>query len=46
MTTDVRTADYGTDLPLANLAPGEYLFSVGASEGKNQTRRDVRFTVQ
>jgi len=41
-----RSAAFGLDMPLAGLAPGEYLLSLSVAEGKRTARRDVRFTVK
>jgi hypothetical protein len=40
-----RTADYRLDLPLARLAPGEYLLSIEFLRGNTRDTRDVTFTV-
>ena len=40
-----RSADVGLDMPLLRLAPGEYLLSIEATEGKHSARRDVRFAI-
>jgi hypothetical protein len=39
-------ADYVVDLPLAGLAPGEYLLTIEARTTLASERRDVRFTVR
>jgi hypothetical protein len=41
-----RAADYQVPLPLAQLAPGEYLLTLTAVMGERSERRDVRFTVR
>jgi hypothetical protein len=41
-----RSADYQIDLPLARLAPGEYLLTINATLGKHEAKRDVRFAVK
>jgi hypothetical protein len=41
-----RAADEKFALPLARLAPGEYLLTMEATLGKSTARRDVRFRVQ
>jgi VWFA-related protein len=41
-----RAADYQFPLPLAQLAPGEYLLALTARMGERSERRDVRFTVR
>jgi VWFA-related protein len=41
-----RTADYRFDFPLTSLDPGEYLLAIQASSGKNEQRRNVRFSVR
>jgi hypothetical protein len=41
-----RTADYRFDFSLAALEPGDYLLNIQASSGKNEQRRNVRFTVR
>jgi hypothetical protein len=43
--TGASAAPYRVDLPLATLAPGEYLLTVTATRDKTVTRRDLRFTV-
>jgi hypothetical protein len=40
-----RSADFGMDMPLSGLSPGEYLLSILAAEGKHSARRDVRFAI-
>jgi VWFA-related protein len=42
----IRSAAYQLDLPLARLAPGEYLLTVEAKRGARTVRRDVRFIVR
>jgi len=42
----LRGADYRLDLPLANLEPGRYLFTVEVTAGKLSSRRDVRLAIQ
>jgi len=42
----VRSADYILRLPLATLAPGQYVVSIIASAGETTLRRDVRFSVR
>ena len=41
-----RSADYRLDLPPAGLEAGDYLLSIQASSGKNDQRRNVRFSVR
>lgn len=41
-----RTADCRFDFALAGLEPGDYLLNIQASSGKNEQRRNVRFTVR
>ena len=41
-----RSADYQFDLPLAGLAPGEYLLKVSAASGDDTRARSLRFRVQ
>jgi len=41
-----HSADYRLDLPLADLEPGRYLFTVEATAGKLSVRRDVRLTIR
>jgi VWFA-related protein len=41
-----RSADYRLDLPLADLEPGRYLFTVEVTAGKLSSRRDVRLAVK
>ena len=41
-----RAADYPFDLPLANLAPGDYLLRLDARASKATATRGVRFTVR
>ncbi len=41
-----RAADYTLNLPLARLAPGEYLLTVETTLDSHRERRDVRFTVK
>jgi hypothetical protein len=43
---DRRTADYLLDLPLADLAAGEYLLTVTVSDGERHADRSLRFTVR
>jgi hypothetical protein len=40
-----RGADYRLDLPLANLEPGRYLFTVEVTTGQLSSRRDVRLSI-
>jgi hypothetical protein len=42
---DARSADYRVMLPLAHLAPGEYLLEVEAQSGARRLKRSARFTV-
>ena len=39
-------ADFSLDLPLQNLPPGEYLFTLDAAGGRGQAVRHLRFAVQ
>jgi VWFA-related protein len=41
-----RTVDYQIDLQVAGLEPGDYLLSIQASAGKNDQRRNVRFSIR
>jgi hypothetical protein len=41
-----RVADYQVALPLARLAPGEYLLAIQASAKDRERRRNVRFSVR
>ena len=41
----LRSAAYNLRLPLATLAPGQYVVSIAAGEGEKAVRRDVRFSV-
>ena len=41
-----RAADYGLDLPLQRLKPGEHLLRIDAMAGTAQVRRELRFVVQ
>jgi VWFA-related protein len=41
-----RIADYEVDLPLPELAPGSYLFSVEGRTSSSSARRDLRFSVK
>ena len=41
-----RGADYRLDLPLATLAPGEYLATFDTTLGKKTAHREVRFSVR
>ena len=41
-----RGGDYRISLPVAQLASGDYLFVIEATEGKYSARRGVRFTVE
>ena len=41
-----RSADFQLDVPLARLAPGEYLLTIDATLGKHEAKREVRFTVK
>jgi hypothetical protein len=41
-----RTMEHKFQLPLARLAPGEYLFSIEAAAGKGRQIRHVRFKVE
>jgi len=41
-----RGADYRISLPLSQLAGGEYLFVIEATQGKYSARRGVRFSVE
>jgi hypothetical protein len=38
--------DLSREIPLSELAPGSYLLSVTASQGKSSVRRDVRFAIE
>ena len=40
-----RSTEFGLDMPLSALAPGEYLLTITATDGKHAVRRDVRFTI-
>jgi VWFA-related protein len=40
------TFDHQIDLPLDDLEPGEYLFTVEVSAGNDRARRDARFTIR
>jgi hypothetical protein len=42
----LRGADYRLDLPLANLEPGRYLFTVEVTADRLSSRRDVRLAIQ
>jgi VWFA-related protein len=42
----VRSADYRLALPLARLAPGEYLLSIAAVVDQRTSRRDVRIAIK
>jgi VWFA-related protein len=42
---DARSADYRVMLPLAHLAPGDYLLEVEAQSGARRHKRSARFTV-
>jgi len=44
--TAARSADVTFPLPVARLAPGEYLLRFEAAMGSHHVRRDVRFTVK
>jgi hypothetical protein len=45
--TALRSADYHLDLPLADLAPGEYLLTFGATPASGAgIVRHVRFSVR
>jgi hypothetical protein len=41
-----RSADYRLELPIAALAPGQHLLTIGISLGKSVVTRDARFTVR
>jgi hypothetical protein len=41
-----RAADYTLNLPLARLAPGEYLLTIETTVEPHRDRRDARFTVR
>jgi hypothetical protein len=43
---DPQTVEHTIDLPIEDLAPGEYLLTVEVSAGEDQARRDVRFKIQ
>jgi hypothetical protein len=38
-----RAADYAVDLPVATLAPGDYLLTIEATAGTHRVSRDLRF---
>jgi VWFA-related protein len=44
--TATRSADHRIELPIARLAPGEYLLSIEAVVGKSSAERHARFTVK
>ena len=39
-------ADYQVDLPLADLAPGEYLLTIGVVVGNRSAQRQLRFRIE
>jgi len=41
-----RAADYRIDLPIASLARGPHLLTVGATQGKASAQRQLRVTVR
>jgi VWFA-related protein len=41
-----RSADHTYDVPIATLAPGDYVLTFEADKGKDRDARDVRFTVK
>jgi hypothetical protein len=41
-----RSVDFRMDLPLKNLPPGEYLFTLEASTARGVARRDIRFRIK
>jgi VWFA-related protein len=43
--SEARSADYEVSLPLAQLAPGEYLLEIDAQSGARQVIRTARFSV-
>jgi VWFA-related protein len=43
---DRKGVDYRFDLPVSRLAPGEYLLTIQATAGKQEERRNVRFSVR
>jgi hypothetical protein len=44
--SSARGADYRKELPLATLAPGEYVLTIEARGNNASARRDVRFVVE
>jgi hypothetical protein len=41
-----HAADYQLDLPLARLAPGDYVLSLVVASGEHEVRRNLRFHMQ